>query len=68
MVLDHVVAAVLGRTQMSGDGCFVVNGAEEELIRAAVLERGIRPVAVSRYLGISTAAVAQHLRACEGAA
>ena len=45
-----------------------VSAARRELIRAAVLERGIRPVAVSRYLGISTAAVAQHLRACEGAA
>ncbi len=42
-----------------------VSAARREVIRREVLGRRIRPVDVSRYLGISTAAVAQHLRACE---
>jgi len=43
----------------------VVSRARRALIQAAVLRRGIRPVDVSRYLRISTAAVARHLRALE---
>jgi hypothetical protein len=37
--------------------------ARRDLFRVAVVERGIRPVDVSRLLGISTASVAEHLAA-----
>jgi hypothetical protein len=40
-----------------------VSAARRDLIRVAVVERGIRPVDVSRLLGISTASVAEHLAA-----
>jgi putative transposase len=43
----------------------VVSRARRALVRAAVVERGIRPVDVSRALGISTASVSAHLRAIE---
>ncbi len=39
--------------------------ARRALIFTAVLDHGARPVEVARYLGISTAAVAQHLRSLE---
>ncbi|MBI4518074.1 MAG: transposase [Deltaproteobacteria bacterium] len=45
-----------------------VSRSRREVIRVAVLQRGIRPVEVSRYLGISTAAVAQQLRRLEESA
>ncbi len=40
-----------------------VSAARRELIRVAVVERGIRPVDLSRLLGISTASVAERLAA-----
>jgi putative transposase len=42
-----------------------VSAARRALVRAAVVERGIRPVDVSRFLGIATASVAAHLRAID---
>ena len=42
-----------------------VSRARRALIDEAVRRRGVRPVELSRYLGISTAAVAQCLRALE---
>lgn len=41
------------------------SAARRALVAVAVQERGVRPVDVSRYLNLSTAAVAQHLRALE---
>jgi hypothetical protein len=40
-----------------------VSAARRDRIRVAVVERGIRPVDVSRLLGILTASVAEHLAA-----
>ena len=40
-----------------------VSAARRALARAAVVERGIRPVEVSRYLGVSGAAITAQLRA-----
>jgi predicted transcriptional regulator len=40
-----------------------VSAARRDLIRLAVVERQIHPVDVSRFLGISTANVAEHLAA-----
>jgi DNA-binding CsgD family transcriptional regulator len=40
-----------------------VSAARRELIRVAVVGRGLRPVDVSRLLRISTASVAEHLAA-----
>jgi DNA-binding CsgD family transcriptional regulator len=40
-----------------------ISAARRELIRVAVVGQGIRPVDVSRLLGISTASVAEHLAA-----
>ena len=40
-----------------------VSAARRALARAAVVERGIRPVEVSRYLGVSRAAITAQLRA-----
>ena len=37
--------------------------AQHALARAAVVERGLRPVEVSRYLGVSRAAITAQLRA-----
>ena len=39
-----------------------VSAARRALARAAVVERGIRPVEVSRYLGVSRAAITAQLR------
>jgi hypothetical protein len=44
-----------------------VSRARRALVLAAVIEHGWRPIDVSRYLRISTSAVAQHLRALEAA-
>jgi hypothetical protein len=40
-----------------------VSAARRALARAVVVERGIRPVEVSRYLGVSRAAITAQLRA-----
>ena len=40
-----------------------MSAARRELIRLAVVGRGIRPIDVSRLLRISTASVAEHLAA-----
>ena len=40
-----------------------VSAARRVLARATVVERGIRPVDVSRYLGVSRAAITAQLRA-----
>jgi hypothetical protein len=42
-----------------------VSAAWRALVRVAVVEHGIRPVDVSRCLGIATASVAAHLRAID---
>lgn len=46
----------------------LVSRARRELVAEAVLVHGLRPVDVSRFLGISTAAVSRHLRALESKA
>ena len=56
----------IARSLLPGRGrARVVSRARRALIEEAVLRRGIRPVDLSRHLGISAAAVAQHLRVLE---
>jgi hypothetical protein len=49
--MGHMPSAICARS-----------AARRELIRRAVLTHGLRPVDVSRYLGISKSSVAEHLR------
>jgi len=42
-----------------------ISAARRTLIWRAVVERGIRPIELSRYLGIRAASVSGHLRAAE---
>jgi hypothetical protein len=56
----------IGVAVLRGPGrAAAVSAARRDLVRAAVLEHHIRPVEVSRFLGISTASIAAHLRAIE---
>ncbi|MGD0946946.1 MAG: hypothetical protein ABSA52_05905 [Candidatus Binatia bacterium] len=44
-------------------GVYHVTARRDALARAALVERGIRPVELSRYLGVSRAAITAQLRA-----